>query len=162
MNEDHYTELESDLKRLRPAQPPADLMVRMAAARPTVVAPRPSETAARRRPRSPWWMNWKLWVPATALVVAALVLWRLQPAPPAAPASPEMAAATPLKADSVQIDRQLVASFDAVARLPGGEPIRFRCREWVDEVVLQDKARGLVVEQRAPRLEVIPVRFETY
>lgn len=73
-----------------------------------------------------------------------------------------MAAATPLKADSVQIDRQLVASFDAVARLPGGEPIRFRCREWVDEVVLQDKARGLVVEQRAPRLEVIPVRFETY
>jgi hypothetical protein len=62
----------------------------------------------------------------------------------------------------VQIDQALVWSFDAVARLPSGEPIRFRCREWMDQVVLSDRDRGVVFEQRAPRVEVVPVRFETY
>jgi hypothetical protein len=56
----------------------------------------------------------------------------------------------------------LVAAFDAVARLPDGQPVRFRCREWSDGVVLRDSARGIVIEQRMPRLEVVPVSFETY
>jgi hypothetical protein len=68
----------------------------------------------------------------------------------------------PLKADSVQIDEQLVGAFDAVGRLPSGEPVRFHCREWMDNVVLRDKTRGVVIEQRTPRVEVVPVRFETY
>jgi hypothetical protein len=68
----------------------------------------------------------------------------------------------PLKADSVQIDEQLVGAFDAVGRLPNGEPVRFHCREWMDNVVLRDKTRGVVIEQRTPRVEVVPVRFETY
>jgi hypothetical protein len=67
-----------------------------------------------------------------------------------------------LKADDVEFDQQLVAAFDAVARLPGGQPVRFRCREWADAVVLRDSARGIVIEQRTPRLEVVPVSFETY
>ena len=67
-----------------------------------------------------------------------------------------------LKADKVELDQQLVASFDAVARLPSGQPVRFRCREWADAVVLSDSASGIVVEQRTPRLEVVPVSFETY
>ena len=56
----------------------------------------------------------------------------------------------------------MVASFDAVARLPGGEPVRFRCREWADDVVVRDPARGIVIERRTPRLEVVPVSIETY
>jgi hypothetical protein len=75
----------------------------------------------------------------------------------------QMAAAQPaLKADNVEFDQQLVASFDAVARLPSGQPVRFRCREWADAVVLRDSASGIEVEQRTPRLEVVPVSFETY
>jgi hypothetical protein len=73
-----------------------------------------------------------------------------------------VAAQPTIKADAVEIDQQLVAAFDAVARLPDGQPIRFRCREWSDEVVLRDSARGIVIEQRMPRLEVVPVSFETY
>jgi len=67
-----------------------------------------------------------------------------------------------IKADDVEIDQRLVSSFDAVAQLPSGLPVRFRCREWADEVVLRDTARGIVIEQRAPRLEVVPVSFEMY
>lgn len=162
MNEHDLSDLENDLKQLRPARPPEELMARMAAARPAPKTSLPSKAPILRPWFSSWRVSWKLWVPASALLVAGFILWQVRSTPPAAPAAPETAASAPLKADSVQIDRKLLASFDAVARLPGGEPIRLRCREWVDAVVLEDKARGLVVEQRAPRLEVIPVRFETY
>ena len=67
-----------------------------------------------------------------------------------------------LKADKVEIDRQLVAGFDAIARLPSGEPIRFRCQQWMDKVRLRDSGAGLVIERTTPRLEIVPVRFETY
>ena len=69
---------------------------------------------------------------------------------------------TPVKADHVQIDQQLVSTFDTVAPLPYGEPVRFRCQEWMDEVVLRDTRRGVEVTRRVPRVEVVPVRFETY
>jgi len=75
----------------------------------------------------------------------------------AAPADPAV-----IKADRVEVDQELLATFDAVTQLPGGEPIRFRCREWKDQVTLHDSARGVVIERREPRLEIIPVRFETY
>jgi hypothetical protein len=55
-----------------------------------------------------------------------------------------------------------MSSFDAVARLPGGEPVRFRCENWMDQVVLSDKSRGLVVENRKPRVEVVAMGYETY
>jgi hypothetical protein len=67
-----------------------------------------------------------------------------------------------LKTDDVEIDRRLVAAYDAVAQLPGGEPVRFHCREWADNVVLRDQVRGVVIEQRTPRMEIVPVRIETY
>ena len=66
------------------------------------------------------------------------------------------------KTGDVQLNRKLVSSFDAVAELPNGEPVRFRVREWSDETVFHDTARGLVVESSTPRMEVVPVAFETY
>jgi len=88
------------------------------------------------------------------MMTVGLVVWRVSlPAAKAAPA---------LKADNVQIDQELLSAFDTVARLPSGEPVRFRCRTWMDQVVLTDKQRGVVIEQRTPRIEVVPVRFETY
>jgi hypothetical protein len=100
---------------------------------------------------------------AGAAVAAALLVWWPFRPENRQPSRPLVPAAEPaLKADDVEIDQQLVAAFDAVARLPDGQPIRFRCREWADAVVLTDTARGLVIEQRTPRLEVVPVSFETY
>jgi hypothetical protein len=92
------------------------------------------------------------------MLVISAILWRAN-----LPAGrrPELAS-TPVKADDVRIDQQLVSTFDAVALLPTGEPVRFRCREWMDEVVLRDSRRGVEVARRVPRVEVVPVRFETY
>jgi len=96
---------------------------------------------------------------ATAcLGLAAVVTWRTHDSPN----SGLTATAAPLKADDVQIDHELVSSFDTIARLPSGEPVRFRCQKWVDQTVISDKARGLTIERRTPRVEVVPVRFETY
>jgi hypothetical protein len=97
-------------------------------------------------------------VPATAVLVLGVVLWQAKPLARRGPAT----AASPMKADDVQIDQQLVSTFDTVAPLPSGEPVRFRCREWLDEVVLRDSKRGVEVARRVPRVEVVAVSFETY
>ena len=106
---------------------------------------------------------WRWLVPATAVIMAGLIIWRIGfsrviPSKTAQPAADSLA----LKADDVQISEQLVSSFDTVAKLPTGEPFRFRCQKWVDQVVLSDKKRGVTIERRRPRVEVVPVGFETY
>src|SRR5260370_31659774 len=67
-----------------------------------------------------------------------------------------------LKPDDVQISRELISAFDAVGQLPSGEPVRFHCRNWMDRVVWSAQDRGLVIERSTPRLEAVPVKFETY
>jgi hypothetical protein len=67
-----------------------------------------------------------------------------------------------IKADNLEIDRQLIADFDAVGQLPNGDPVRFRCQQWLDKVWLRDSVAGLVIERTVPRLEIIPVHMETY
>jgi hypothetical protein len=140
-------QFEAELRHHQPAPPPAELLARLRAAR-TVPSPGPAKSTAKLRDL---WLALRWWLaPAAAVLVAALLILR------AHLPTPEV------KADDIQIQRELVNSFDTVAKLPSGEPVRFRCREWVDEVTLRDKTRGLVLERRSPRVEVVPVRFETY
>jgi hypothetical protein len=156
MNERDDELFEAELHKLAPARPPVELMAKLAAAIPQ---------RSTFNPQPAWWQLFRWLIPtaAAAVLVGALV-WRWAPAPAKPlhvnPATASLKAAP--KADEVEIDRQLVALFDAVAQLPSGQPVRFRCREWADEVVLRDPARGLVIERRTPRLEVVPVSFETY
>ena len=156
MNDMDLEHLEAELRRVVPAPPPEEFMARLLAARPTMPIAQ-TKPIVRARPYagfdlSAWLMRWML--PATALVIGALVVWRVNlPGAKAAPA---------LSADNVQIDEQLVSTFDTVAPLASGEPVRFRCRTWMDKVVLRDKERGVMIEQDTPRVEVIPVSFETY
>jgi hypothetical protein len=95
------------------------------------------------------------------LTLAAVAVWKGYDSS-VQKASNFSGAADTIKADDVEINQELVSSFDTVARLPGGEPVRFRCQKWMDQTVINDKARGLTIEQRTPRLEIVPVRFETY
>jgi hypothetical protein len=104
-------------------------------------------------------MRWL--VPVTALVVMGALAWRLSQPVIGRPAPEAPTPAPTLTADDVQIGEELVSSFDTVARLPSGEPVRFRCRKWMDEMVVHDKQRGVVIQKRTPRLEVVPVRYET-
>ena len=167
MNERDDQLFEAELQKLVPAPPPARLMARLTAAlpKPSTLRSSATEDGSTLTPQPPWWLLFRWLAPAAAAAacVAALLFWWPRAplgAPPDKPVTVARKAAP--KADAVEIDRQLVALFDAVAELPNGQPVRFRCREWADRVVLRDPARGLVIERSAPRLEVVPVSFETY
>lgn len=153
---------EAELKRVAPACPPAEFMARLKAARPVVGTRRAMPPEGARGPLD--WARALRWLAAaTAVVAVAAGIWRwVQVHPTGGRRDGVPLAAAPLRADGVQIDQELISSFDAVARLPSGEPIRFRCREWLDQVVVRDRARGLTIAPRAPRVELVPVRFETY
>jgi hypothetical protein len=163
MNDGNHELFETELLRLRPAMPPEEFMVRLAQARPLLRAER--NLGHRLVQVSVWRLliRWLAPIAAATMVAVALLVWWLTSSPNKPPQRFAAVPASPaLKADDVEIDWQLVAAFDAVARMPDGEPVRFRCFEWADEVVLRDSARDVVVEQRRPRLEVVPVSFETY
>ncbi len=158
MKDPELESLETELRSLSPAQPPPELVERLMAARPT---PSEAPNARPARPRMTWAdvLNW--FVPATAvgaLVIGGFVLLTLRA--PQTPGSLTTAASAPH--ESVEIDRQLLVSYDAIAELATGEPVRFHCREWDEKVVVRDPARGIAIERRIPRLEVTPVSFETY
>jgi hypothetical protein len=162
VNELEQNEFEGELRRIKPAAAPEDLLRRLADARPDN---RRRAGREERRPAilSPWWLIVR-WAGAVALVVVvASLMWRsggTKPRPEAAKLIP--IASHDLKADGVEVDQSLVSSFDAVAQLPGGEPVRLRVRNWMDNVVLRDTDRGLVIGHSNPRVEVVPVGFEVY
>jgi hypothetical protein len=192
VNELEHQQFEAQLRRATPAQPPEEFMSALIAAEAEVLTPKAESSAGfeKRETRTRLAdvgelavaplgllflrffrgsafgfqssLRWLLSV--TAAVVIGAVLWRSgwPGAAGARDSSTTSTATTPLTADDIQFGQKLVSSFDTVARLPGGEPVRFRCRKWMDEVVVKDKARGLVIEKRTPRVEVVPVRYETY
>jgi hypothetical protein len=183
MNEHDLGLFEADLQRLRPAKPSEEFLERLArtaASKPADPQVRPSNEGLRdrarmleSRPRQGFFFRigapWRLpgWLAATAAAAAAvafgLLTWQAV-GPTKALVTHRLGrpAQRVLRADQVEIGQDLVATFDAVALLPSGQPVRFRCQEWSDQTLLRDTARGVVIEQRTPRLEVVPVCFETY
>ena len=178
MNDNELERFEAELRSAGPARPPADFMRRLKTDVPALVAERRAQTvlaasvARAEMPEAPEmvrasepgsWLSWlplvlRWLAPAAAVLVVGVIVWRANLPAGRRPQT----ASTPVRADDVQIDQQLVSTFDTVATLPSGEPVRFRCREWMDEVVLRDSRRGVEVARRVPRVEVVPVRFETY
>lgn len=171
MTDPELENFERQLRRTRPARLPEDFSARLRAAEPEAKAGAasapggpPTRNFLRTLQRSLRWL-----IPATAAAALVMVAghgsrpFANRPASFAAGSKTGIRAAGPLlRADDVKIDQRLVSSFDAVARLPGGEPVRFRCENWMDQTVVSDKSRGLVVENSRPRFEVVPVGFETY
>jgi hypothetical protein len=160
MNDFDQEKFENELRGLKPAPPPGEFVARLIESRPL---PQPE---LRREPRRPltfnrWLPLFRWLVPAAALVMVAGAVWRWTPKTTAS-GDTATAASAGLKADDVQVGRELVSAFDAVTKLPTGEPVRFRCRQWMDEVVLRDKESGMVIQQRTPRVEVVAVRYDTY
>jgi hypothetical protein len=160
---DFYPEqLESELRALQPVRPPRETIDRVLKCLPSQAAQPAVTTAPGFAGR--WPRLLKILIPAGAVTVllATWVIQRQTPAPTQQSQHAGSSAHSPLRADKVEIDRQLVADFDAVGRLPSGEPVRFRCQQWMEKVKLRDTAKGLVIEQTTPHLEIVPVRFETY
>ena len=175
MSEFDPKQMESDLQALKPAQAPPEILDRIL----LQLARRP-ESIAKTVPKHSWPFSWRKlalwWIPATAAGVAAAILfglpgyrWSIKSQAPhakiyssALSADPAVPKEEVLRADKVEIERQLVANFDAIGKLSTGEPVRFRCEQWLDKVQLRDSAAGMVIERTVPRLEIVPIRFETY
>lgn len=169
MTDQEQERFEAELRRLKPAAPPEKVVAGLS----TLCSKAVAHIAAPSKVVEPSFDLFRLlrWLtPAAALaLVTVVVLWQSgptssnnKPQQAVSPATKEFDNSQALQADAVQIDQELISSFDAVAKLPSGEPVRFRCEQWVDQVRLSDKAQGLYIANRAPRIEVIPVRFETY
>jgi hypothetical protein len=163
-----HEEFEVELRQIKPARLPDSFAAHLRDLEPPRGAGTPEVSPPpARRPNFLYILRWLM--PAAAVVLITFAIWHDEPAltrpPSTVRSSPQpIAGNVPVvfKPDNVQIGQALLASFDAVATLPGGEPVRFRCRQWMDQVVLRDKSQGLLVENRTPRVEVVPLRFETY
>ena len=165
---DHEQErFEASLRQLKPGKLPDDLVARVQSA--VSSKPNLASSTARQGPSFPSFVQILRWlVPATAVLLVSVLFWYRQqvsieqnPSGLALKDSPREGPAL-LKADNVEIGKELVSSFDAVATLPGGEPVRFRCQQWINRVVVDDEKQGLLVESRMPWVVVVPVGFETY
>ncbi len=164
MNNRDHEFVEAELRRLKPAEPPKDFMARLAEIPRAAPAP-PARHCESVSPANSWLHLLRWLAPATAvvaLVLAALVWLPPRTDPEPGGPVPDQAARSVLKPDDVQIGRQWIAAYDALAQMPGGEPVRVRCQEWMDEVVLRDSARGVQIEQRTPRLEIVSVSLDTF
>ena len=158
MNDHEFERFEAQLRTLKSAVPPQEFLTRLMDAQPVGLASRPGPA----RPAITWWWQLRWPAAAAAVIVVGLAAWLSRTADRPLIQAVHDLRPPALGADHVEIDRQLVGTYDAVAKLPSGEPVRFRCREWMEAVVLSDSVRGLVIEQRTPRLEIIPVSFDTY
>ncbi|HEY3856783.1 MAG TPA: hypothetical protein VGO67_20550 [Verrucomicrobiae bacterium] len=159
---DHELErFEADLRRLRPAKLPDQFAERLNGAKPGIEAVSRTEKVSESSRPGLWRLLW--WVaPALAAVAVGLIVVRHDMRREIPSKKPVAAASSATKPDEVQLDQELVSTFDVVAKLPGGEPVRFRCRKWNDQLVVTDTNRGIEIVQNSPRMEVVPVRFETY
>ena len=153
---------ERNLRKTKPAPVPECLLTRLQEQCPVEESPVPAGEGTRVRVSN--FLRLLQWLtPATAaiLLTVAVVRWgdREGRTNLSGGAFNEGQA---LKADDVRINQALVSSFDAVATLPSGEPVRFRCQTWMDQVAVSDSSRGLFIENRTPRIEVVPIGYETY
>jgi len=164
--------LEAELRKVKAIPAPEALITRLLAVQPT-----PSPTVVdhvQSEPRGYAWIRLLRWLaPATALG-ALLVILLGRDSPPGNPRTGPnsqqarlgsarlSSTAKPSEADEIEIGKTLLTTFDAIAELPSGEPVRFRCQQWADTTVFRDRARGIAVERSTPRLEIVPVSLETY
>ena len=162
---------ERELASLKPAQLPQDFAADLS----RKLASIQRETTPLLRVRTPMdflfsgWLRWAIPFAAAIILIAALPLYRAsnsrgKPRQNAVLAGKTTSTPTVsvLKPDSIVISQQLVGNFDAVTRLPDGVPVRLQCQEWMDEVKLRDPTRGVWVEQRKPRLEIVRASYEIY
>jgi len=157
-----FETMETDLQKLKPAKPPEELMARLAASQP-VSRVQSKPTTAPIVTLRPLLLRWLAPVTAATAMLIGLSVWHSTHSTGKPRGQTFAVSAKPAsKPDDVEIDRRLVAAYDAVAQLPDGEPVRFHCREWADNVVLRDPVRGVVIEQQMPRMEIVPMRIETY
>jgi hypothetical protein len=122
---------------------------------------RPAAASVEVSPTSAWrtWLRWLAPVAGVAAALALVLIVRQEPKPTAATAAEN---AQPRIIEEVELDKQLIAAYEGVAELPGGLPLLFRCYGWQEQLTFRDASGAIEVEQRGPRLEIVPVGFDVY
>jgi len=161
VSEKEFERYEAELRGVAPAPLPEHFLARLQAAKPEM------QMKERRpfRPSDEWqsWSGMLRWLgPSTALAAIGLLAFRAEMTPGISAKKQPLAIASGFKADNVQVDEDLVSSFDLVAVSPTGQPVRFHCRQWRDQLVATDSSHGVKIEQSNPRVEVVPASIETY
>lgn len=155
---------ENELRNLRPAKPRPAPLLRLA--QQLEESQRRSIEAATAVPAGSSWRSVLRWlIPATgAALVIVLVTSGVWHGGLNGDYKEAVAERTPpaIQADQVHIDQELVAAFQTVAESPDGVPIRFELQEWMDRVTFRDTRQGITVERTSPRVEIVPVRYESY
>ncbi len=167
MSERELESLERELRKLQPARADEDFVSRLVAARPAKTAALPCREVPVREARAAgWWRNLGWWLTPAAAACLALMIW-LKPAPEVGQQRLVTNHAAggdtvPLVPGEVEIEHDLVGSYETVAELPSGVPVRFRLDQWEDTMVYRVPSRGIAVERRTPRLEIVPVSYVSY
>lgn len=173
MNDPELDVFETELKKLRPAKAPGELITRLMEGRQHAPVPTPTRKDGRAHPGLLWKrVLWVLAPAGTALVFLVVLLNSDRSSTRAertstAPKSPVQVTSAPEAAreeaeDALEIDRYLVASFETVAESPERGPVRLRVDQWLDTVVFKDADTGIAIERHIPRVQVVPVRLESY
>lgn len=153
MSDFDHGQLEAELRALAAARPPRRLLNKV------LERLSPGEVED-----SGWhWrdaLNWL--IPALGIGLIVVLVLFLPSAWVPRPAAHLPMVNTSLKSEPIEIDHELLANYDAVGRLPDGRPVRFHCAQWVDKVSFSDAAAGFRIERTTPRLEIVPIDFETY
>lgn len=161
MTESEERHWESELRRAAPAPVPAELLekLRKAAASSKRSAGHSLHPFVVLRLVRGWY--WAA-LSSLAIVVCLLAFPALRGSHSKEIAHSPASGPAPARLPVVLVDHALVSTYEAVAEMPGGLPVRFQCRKWMDKVEMRDAQGGLVVEQSTPRLEIVPKCLETY
>ncbi|MBI5386358.1 MAG: hypothetical protein HZA90_16940 [Verrucomicrobia bacterium] len=117
MNELDHELFEAELRELKPARPPAELMDRLVAAQPGANLRRPAPTETWR-----CLLRWLAPAAALAVVAALLVWWLPTELRPHRTRSSRAAGDRPAGADGTDRDRKQLAILDTMAQRSSAEP----------------------------------------
>ncbi len=174
--DDELSQLEAELKRLRPAAPTRDFLARIECELSTPSAA-PVAAPVVRRPAPLWWL-WAAVLPAAAalaVIGTVAVRHRLPSVAKAATASPTLATVAP-SPDTPPTSRESAAAFKPVAAenvlyaaqdeglvtLDDGTPARRERLNYVDTITWKNPRTNALVRWTVPREEVrvVPVKFQ--
>lgn len=179
MNEPELNQMEQELRKLTPASPPECLVTRLTSLRPEPTSSRPQgerPTPDTQPTRRSWWPSilslrpssrtwWFAPAFGLALLTAGLFLV-LGPGTRREAEAPQLATSidrgSKAPPEALEIDRELVASYETVAEVADRGPVRFRLDRWEDRITFRDPVRGISIERREPRVEIVPVSYESY
>lgn len=165
--DDELSQLEAELKRLRPAAPTRDFLARIERELATPIEPLATEPVRRAAPL--WWL-WAGALPAAAaLAVLATLAVRNRPSvvPPAVvattPSAPAPAPEPTMAFKPVSAENVLYAAQDeGLVTLDDGTAARRERLNYVDTIVWKNPRTNASVRWTVPREEirVVPVKFQ--